>query len=252
MAHYLIGDIHGCHRQMVALLGKIGLQADDCVIGLGDYIGKGPEPWAVLQEWFQLHNRVTIWGNHDLFHIARARQLPDSYTDQARDLLAQLLAEGQLVWQSEDGYSLAVHAGIWPKWGWQQAVHYAQQASQVVRKLPEQCATEQGWDQSLAAEQQWWAVVDMLTNMRVIDQDGCVDGSFVGPLAELPTGHKPWYEQIQWPSPSHQVIFGHWSHLAGCSGHRQAINLDGGCVYGGRLLAYRLEDGEQFFVDNSF
>jgi bis(5'-nucleosyl)-tetraphosphatase (symmetrical) len=41
-------------------------------------------------------------------------------------------------------------------------------------------------------------------------------------------------------------LFGHWAALEGNGPQAPVIALDGGCVWGGQLLAYRLDDGRFF------
>ena len=66
----------------------------------------------------------------------------------------------------------------------------------------------------------------------------------------MPEGFKPWFEFESKAAKTHKVIFGHWAALQGKSISEQIQNVDGGCVWGHQLLAYRLEDQHMFAVDN--
>lgn len=63
-----IGDVHGCHQTLRALLDKLSLQPEDSVFFLGDYVNKGPSGKKVLDciselsEYCQVH---ALLGNHD-------------------------------------------------------------------------------------------------------------------------------------------------------------------------------------------
>lgn len=47
--HYVIGDIHGCYQDMMALLNKIESQDQDAqIIFVGDFIDRGPDVDKVL------------------------------------------------------------------------------------------------------------------------------------------------------------------------------------------------------------
>ena len=45
-----IGDIHGCATALEVLLAAVNLRAGGTIIGLGDYINKGPETKATLDK----------------------------------------------------------------------------------------------------------------------------------------------------------------------------------------------------------
>ena len=58
--HYVIGDIHGCYQDMIALLNKIESQDQDAqIIFVGDFIDRGPDVDKVL-DW-SLEN-ITLDG----------------------------------------------------------------------------------------------------------------------------------------------------------------------------------------------
>ncbi len=73
-----IGDIHGCHRALTALLDAVAPQPDDLLITLGDYVDRGPDSRAVLDQLIALHaggRLIALRGNHDLMMLeARDRQ----------------------------------------------------------------------------------------------------------------------------------------------------------------------------------
>lgn len=72
---YLIGDIHGCLRELEALLKK--LPAEARLIFLGDYIDRGPDAKGVIERLMLEKDRsIFLRGNHeqmllDYFHISR-------------------------------------------------------------------------------------------------------------------------------------------------------------------------------------
>lgn len=75
-----IGDIHGCHRSLVAMLELIQPGKEDLVVTLGDYIDRGPDSKAVIDallEFKQDHNHVHLMGNHEI-QMVRARHDPRS------------------------------------------------------------------------------------------------------------------------------------------------------------------------------
>jgi serine/threonine protein phosphatase 1 len=63
-----IGDIHGCHTALTALLEQVQPQPTDRVIFLGDYVDRGPASRAVIESLIDLSNAcstVFLRGNHE-------------------------------------------------------------------------------------------------------------------------------------------------------------------------------------------
>lgn len=64
-----IGDIHGCHTALQALLDFVPVRPDDLLVTLGDYVDRGPDSCRVL-DW--LIARLTtgmlvpLLGNHEI------------------------------------------------------------------------------------------------------------------------------------------------------------------------------------------
>ncbi len=64
-----IGDIHGCDEALIHLLDKIKPQPDDLIIGLGDYVDRGPNPAAVIEILINLVSQcrfIPLIGNHEI------------------------------------------------------------------------------------------------------------------------------------------------------------------------------------------
>jgi hypothetical protein len=61
----VVGDIHGCFDELQELLSKIGLNADDRVIAVGDLIVKGPKNREVLDLFISDNRFSSVLGNHD-------------------------------------------------------------------------------------------------------------------------------------------------------------------------------------------
>lgn len=63
-----IGDIHGCSTAFDTLLESVGLEADDTLVTLGDYVDRGPDTPGVLERMIDLcgiYHVVALRGNHD-------------------------------------------------------------------------------------------------------------------------------------------------------------------------------------------
>src|SRR5262245_36209638 len=66
----VIGDLHGCHDEAVALLRKLAVQPSDRVIFVGDLVDRGPKPQECVELAMQ---HECVLGNHEESHLARRR-----------------------------------------------------------------------------------------------------------------------------------------------------------------------------------
>jgi serine/threonine protein phosphatase 1 len=68
-----IGDIHGCHTALEALLHAVKLQREDRIVFLGDYIDRGPASRQVIDTFLTLEKRcrpIFVRGNHEVMLLA--------------------------------------------------------------------------------------------------------------------------------------------------------------------------------------
>lgn len=70
MRSIIIGDIHGCNKELCALLDKVKLEKEDKIILLGDLFDRGPESWEVFHTVKSLARTygerfVLLRGNHE-------------------------------------------------------------------------------------------------------------------------------------------------------------------------------------------
>ena len=74
MSIYAIGDIQGCHQQMLALVQKVhSAEPDARLIFVGDLVNRGPNSLETLRFIRQLGARAQVLlGNHDLHLLAVA------------------------------------------------------------------------------------------------------------------------------------------------------------------------------------
>ena len=113
-----IGDIHGCATALKVLLAAVNPRAGDTIIGLGDYINKGPETKATLDQLIQLFDRkilIPLRGNHELKLMAAGKK-------------GQTQAGGEILvdQQTLDSYGKDGHAGTLasiPRAHWQFVEH---------------------------------------------------------------------------------------------------------------------------------
>ena len=72
MSTYLIGDVHGCYDELIALLEQVEFNPETDTLWLtGDLVARGPGSLEVLRFVKQLGDSVRIvLGNHDLHLLA--------------------------------------------------------------------------------------------------------------------------------------------------------------------------------------
>lgn len=96
MKTLVVGDIHGCHAELLELVGKAGLAEGDQLIALGDLVDRGPDSAAVLRFFKDRPNRHSLLGNHERKHLLAWRNegaLSESQLMAREQLSADLYAE---------------------------------------------------------------------------------------------------------------------------------------------------------------
>jgi hypothetical protein len=207
MPAIIIGDVHGCLDELLALVRRCGGAATGAgrarIALVGDLVAKGPDSAGVIQ-WARESGASSVLGNHDDKVLCLRPGAPDRpreprpvHGDVAKALRAadwRWLAALPL-WLRVGRRHLVVHAGLVP------GVRLEDQKR------------------------------EHLLNLRSITADG-------RPSKEL--DGRPWASL--WPGPD-QIVFGH-DAVRGLQRHPFATGLDTGCVYGGALTALLLPKGE--------
>ena len=65
---FAIGDVHGCARELAELLARLPIEPDTTVVFLGDYIDRGPDSRSVVEQILSLRSRcqvIALKGNHE-------------------------------------------------------------------------------------------------------------------------------------------------------------------------------------------
>lgn len=60
----IVGDLHGCRRELEDLLSYVGFSKDDRLVSVGDLVVRGPDPRGVLKLMRSLGARA-VRGNHE-------------------------------------------------------------------------------------------------------------------------------------------------------------------------------------------
>jgi len=228
----LIGDVHGCVDELRALLRAAEVTGGDRVILVGDLVAKGPDSQGVVQ-LARESGFAAVLGNHD------AKVLKVGGVASADQRTSPPASEPSPPSEQDPGTPVRSRppSPDTPK------DHEA-----VARAL-----TPADWSY-LAELPLYRELADLDT---IVVHAGLVPGP---PLANQPrkfllnlrsilpngqpskrsTAGVPWASL--WPGPR-RVVFGH-DAMRGLQRHPFATGLDTGCVYGGRLTALILPEGE--------
>ena len=258
MATWAIGDLQGCYDPFRRLLDKIRFDPDKDKLWLtGDLVNRGPKSLKTLRFVKSLgDSAITVLGNHDLHLLAIAYDIKqsDDHFDSMWKILAADDCEELIDWlrhrplahYSKKLDTIMVHAGIPPEWS----------AAKTMKRAAEVEAALQGdnfekflarmygsrprrWSGDLKGYPRLRIIVNSLTRMRMIYDDGRLNFTHKGPPDSARAGLRPWFDARRPAWRGTRVVFGHWSAL-GLVVTPHLVGLDTGCVWGRQMTAVRL------------
>jgi bis(5'-nucleosyl)-tetraphosphatase (symmetrical) len=258
VARWAIGDIQGCDDELGELLECIRYSPDRDVLWLvGDLVNRGPRSLAVLRRVRTFGaNAVVVLGNHDL-HLLAVALVGEKL--RKNDTLSEILAAPDhaalLDWMLQLPLAhydagrddLLVHAGLVPQWSVPQALELAQRVERALRtdapKLLRKMYGDEPshWSAKLRGMERLRFAVNVLTRLRFCTAEGEVDCSHKGAPGDVEPPLMPWFKVPQRASAATRIVFGHWSALGFYRGDG-VLGLDTGCVWGGALTAFNLDE----------
>jgi hypothetical protein len=209
----IVGDVHGCRRELEGLLDDVAFATGDRLVFVGDLVARGPDSLGVL-DVARRTGAIVVRGNHEQKLLAwrdartarlrgedaREVRLGAIHADLARTLrpVDWTLLETSPLWLDLPEHGLrVVHAGV---------------LSGVPVELTKPST---------------------LMRIRTVHPDG--------EPSTRDDGAVLW--GARYAGPPH-VVFGH-NAAPGLQLHRWATGLDTGCVYGRRLTALVLPAGQR-------
>lgn len=198
-----IGDIHGCHDEVVELLTRVAPAGNDVVVSVGDIVTKGPAAARCLDLWRE-RGFLAVRGNNENKVLASAHPLLRFVARENRDVLRRrdllrYIASWPVVIDFPEQKVAAVHGGFLPG--------MAVNASEVEREQ------------------------DVLPKLRWIRRTN--QGWVHVPKQQKKSDDVLWAEK--WKGDRF-AVYGH-TPLRQPKFDPQALGLDTGCVYGGSLTA---------------
>lgn len=212
MATYFIGDVHGCSQELERLLGEIAPGPEDQVLFAGDLFDRGPDPLGVL-------DLVERWGS---------RSVMSNHEDYLLHAL-EVVGRGE-PFETRHQYVVRCLRQIAPQ---AQRFHTFLRELPLFRRGPGWLLVHAGIDPEAGVQE---TSRETMLNVRAWPQD----------QPDAPQ----WYETY---AGSELVIFGHNARRQAVMHRRggvlKAVGLDTGCVYGGKLTAFHLEEERLIQID---
>ena len=264
MSTYVVGDIQGCLSALKCVLKKISFNPDkDVLWSVGDIVNRGPKSFKTLKFLYERRdNVVMVLGNHDLHLLAisagvrkpnRKDTLKKILNSQDRDSMLDWLRKRPLI-HHEHNHTM-VHAGIPPGWSIDEAKVFAGEVESALRGRNANNFLQgmygdypNSWSNDLKGVERLRLITNYLTRMRYCTEDGELDLIEKGPLKKRQKTIRKrkldaWFAHEKRKTSKDKIVFGHWASINGQTNSSNAIGLDTGCVWGGKLSLYELESG---------
>jgi bis(5'-nucleosyl)-tetraphosphatase (symmetrical) len=267
MAVWAIGDVQGCYDELSRLLEKIRYDSgSDTLWFCGDLVNRGGQSLQTLRFVRALDARtVVVLGNHDLSLLAVATRTEEEQAKTNaelrevlfapdRDALLGWLRTRPLLHVDRALNFLLVHGGLAPRWTVDRAERAAREVEQRLhgedanRLLKVMFGNKPDrWSPRLQGIDRLRAAINVMTRMRYCDARGRIAYNEKGAPGTQKPGLYPWFEVPGVVARDIRIVCGHWSTLGRFQG-MGVYAIDGGCVWGGELIALRLDAEDPEFV----
>src|SRR5262245_56445733 len=197
---WIVGDVHGCVRELDDLLKRIRFDpAADVLWSCGDLVNTGPESAQVLRLFHDVRGRLVL-GNHDVYavlayggHVPRKKDsLEELFAADDAETLVATLHDAPVVEffrRERERDVVLLHAGVSPAW---------RSIEEITTQL-ESCERSLDWFQS--------PELGFLTRVRCCDEDGN-QVRFGGKPEDAPPPYRPWDDFYK---GEELVVHGHWA-----------------------------------------
>jgi len=265
MSTYAIGDVQGCLEPLQSLLEKISFKPKkDRLWFTGDLINRGPDSLETLRFVKGLgDSAITVLGNHDLHFLAVAKGFVDVKSGDTLDdilnapdlkKLAKWLRHQPLFHHDKQlGFSM-IHAGLPPQWDFKLTKKCAREVENILQSKGHKTFLENMygnlpdlWSDKLKGMDRYRFITNAFTRLRYCDPQGRLCLKAKSSLNRQDPDLIPWFDFKNRASKKMNILFGHWSAL-GLYQEKRIHALDTGCLWGGKLTAFRLEDEKIFSI----
>ena len=229
---YVISDIHGCRTAFRKALEVIGFSARDTLYVLGDAVDRGEDPVGLLQDMMGMDNVIPILGNHEYMAVQVLSVFSREITEESLAALKEEDLAAYMHWTSDGGdVTLRQFAAL-----------DAEEKEAVLEYLMEFSLYEEvsagGRDYILVH-----AGLDNYSPYRPLEDYAVYELIFhnadpervYDPQRYLVTGHTP------------TLLYGD-ERKGRIVEENMQIRIDCGCVFGGALGVYCLDNGKKFYI----
>ena len=254
----VVGDIHGCYEAFKRLLKKSKFRPEKDRLWLtGDLINRGPKSAEVVRYVMDLGERANVvLGNHDLHLLAVAagvcqpKRNDNSHLmldEPDADEMVEWLASRPLALFNEKHGFLLVHASVHKHWSTADTLAYAGEIQSCLQGETRRDYLKNmygskpaNWSDELKSWQRERVITNILTRARFCKKNGALDLMQKGPPGSQPKTLYPWFDLANRKTADQLIFFGHWSAL-GFHQSNNAVCLDSGYLWGGKLTALKLK-----------
>lgn len=200
-------DVHGCYEEFKRLIAAIGLTSSDTLYVIGDCVNKGPNSRGVIRHIMQRNNIFALRGNHEQLML-------NAYRNEA----------SADFWLRSGGIETLNSFGLDPD---------------NIHRIPRMYIN---WLNTLP----YFKQLTVEGKQFVLSHAG-VDLSSKNPYKTSPKNlsYILWNRTVRNKSRDTTLVIGHTPRklsMIRASLNTNIIRIDGGCVYGGKLVAVCLND----------
>lgn len=229
---YVMSDIHGCFREYCEMLEKLAFSNSDTLYIVGDVVDRGPQVAELLEDIMARDNVRLLAGNHEYMGLR---------------VLGRVCKKGGLTAALDDFSEDDIKSCfLWMNDGGSQTLSQLQRGGDAAfRRAAEFLAELPLYEEVSAGGREYVLVhagLEPFQPGKPLDEYSPAELLF----------HRADYSRPYFPD--RHTVTGHTpTFFSGGDGHilhrNRHIAIDCGCVYGCRLGAYRLETGEEFYVE---
>lgn len=232
MSTYVISDIHGEYDAFMGLLEKIHFSEKDTLYVLGDVLDRGLHPIKVLLEMMKYPNIIPIAGNHEVMGITCLRFLLKEISEENISQLNEEIINDLLIWQQNGSMTTTDEFHRLDQDIRKDIVQYIENFSayeEVTVNDTNYLLVHAGLANFSPDRPIYDYLIEELVWEKVDYERQYFDDRY------LITGHTPTQTIEGNPTPGYIYRKNH--HIA----------IDCGACFGGRLAAYCLDTGEEFY-----